>query len=211
MSNLECIFMQQRQVLPGKQQRTPPQNRPKCSGTNSGTRWCIAENTTRYNTHVFRVISAYIIISYRRYKERTLSSGESIYPEPPWTWHRSRSQCVTRRYHTRHSCRLSCLLAVSKGVSIATQLNSTQLTQLNRVQPSQSCFCLWRHDLQTESTGSLRSLIGDSCSRCERVGNSTSSWVELCRYKQAFSGVLPRHYWLPCRSKRVKDCLLKSV
>ena len=29
----------------------------------------------------------------------------------------------------------------------------------------------------------LRSLIGDSCSRCERVDNSTSSWVELCRYK----------------------------
>ena len=31
---------------------------------------------------------------------------------------------------------------VSKGVFIATQLNSTQLTQLNSVQPSQSCFCL---------------------------------------------------------------------
>jgi len=70
---------------------------------------------------------------------------------------------------------------VCKGVFIATQLNSTQLnwtqlTQLNSVQPSQSCFCLWRHDLQTESTGSL---IGDSCSRCEPVDNSTSSWVEL--------------------------------
>jgi len=49
-----------------------------------------------------------------------------------------------------------------KGVFIVTQLNSTQLnlselnwtqlTQLNSVQPSQSCFCLWRHDLQTEST-----------------------------------------------------------
>jgi len=49
--------------------------------------------------------------------------------------------------------------------------------QLNSVQPSQSCFCLWRHDLQTES---LRSLIGDS-SRCERVDNSTSIWVELRR------------------------------
>ena len=62
-----------------------------------------------------------------------------------------------------------------RRVLIATQLNSTQLTLLNSVQPSQSCFCLWRHDLQTESTGSLRSLIGDSCSRCERVDNSTSS------------------------------------
>jgi len=61
------------------------------------------------------------------------------------------------------------------------------VTQLNSVQPSQSCFCLWRHDLQTESTGSLRSLIGDSRSRCERVDNSTSSWVELCRYKRTFT------------------------
>ena len=73
-----------------------------------------------------------------------------------------------------------------KGPFIATQLNWTQLTQLNSVQPSQSCFCLWHHDLQTESTGSPRSLIGDSCSRCERVDNSTSSWVELCRYKHPF-------------------------
>ena len=82
--------------------------------------------------------------------------------------------------------------APSKGVFIATQLNSTELnwtelSQLNCVQPSQSCFCLWRHDVQTESTWSLRSLIGDSCSRCERVDNSTSSWVELCRYKRTFS------------------------
>ena len=39
---------------------------------------------------------------------------------------------------------------------------------------------IWRHDLQTESTGSRRSeLIGDSCLRCERVDNS--SWVELRR------------------------------
>ena len=73
-----------------------------------------------------------------------------------------------------------------KGVFIATQLNATQLswtqlTQLNSVQLSQSCFCIRRQDLQTESTGSLRSLIGDSCSRCERVDNSTSSWIELRR------------------------------
>jgi len=39
-----------------------------------------------------------------------------------------------------------------KGVFIATELNWTQLTQLNSVQPSQSYFWLWRHDLQTEST-----------------------------------------------------------
>jgi len=50
---------------------------------------------------------------------------------------------------------------------------------------------IWRHDLQSESTGPRRSeLIGDSCSRCERVDNSsysTSSWVELCRYKRPFN------------------------
>jgi len=81
-------------------------------------------------------------------------------------------------------------IRILRGVySDTTQLNSTQLTQLNSVQPSQSCFCLWRHDLQTESTGSLRSLIGDSCSRCERVDNSTSSWVESCRYKHPFRRV----------------------
>jgi len=34
----------------------------------------------------------------------------------------------------------------------STPLNWTQLTQLNSVQPTQSCCCLWRHDLQTEST-----------------------------------------------------------
>jgi len=33
-------------------------------------------------------------------------------------------------------------LIAGKGVFIATQLNSTQLTQLNSVQPSRSCFCL---------------------------------------------------------------------
>ena len=47
---------------------------------------------------------------------------------------------------------------------------------------------IWRHDLQSESTGSWRSeLIGDSCSRCERVDNSALSWVELCRYKRALT------------------------
>ena len=44
---------------------------------------------------------------------------------------------------------------------------------------------IWRQDLQTESIGSRRSeLIGDSCSRCERVDNSTSSWVELLRRRR---------------------------
>ena len=83
--------------------------------------------------------------------------------------------CVSKKLQ---SC---CFWNNFEGVFIATRLNWTQLTQLNSEQPSQSCFCLWRHDLQTESTGSLRSLIGDSCSRRERVDNSTSSWVELRR------------------------------
>ena len=42
---------------------------------------------------------------------------------------------------------------------------------------------IWRHDLQTVNW--VTTFIGDSCSRCERVDNSTSSWVELCRYKRA--------------------------
>jgi len=96
-----------------------------------------------------------------------------------------------QRYAEDNGAAFNSLYAVinlkPKGVFIATQLNSAQLTQLNSVQPSQSYFCLWRHDLQTESTGSLRSLIGDSYSRCERVDNSTSSWVDLCRYKRALS------------------------
>ena len=88
---------------------------------------------------------------------------------------------------------------------IATQLNWTQLTQLNSVQPSQSCFCLWRHDLQTESTGSLRALIGDSCSRCECVDNSTSSWVQLCRYKRALHSKSRPVTWM------LDQCVLKSL
>ena len=66
----------------------------------------------------------------------------------------------------------------TKGVFIATQLNWTQLTQLNSVQPSQSCFCLWRHDLQTESP----------------VAHAVElSWVELCLYKRAFRDVCVTH------------------
>ena len=98
------------------------------------------------------------LIPLRHYVQNVRLFGAEI-----WIW------C----WHTVHALR---------GVySDTTQHNWTQLTQLNSVQPSwsQSCFCLWRHDLQTESTGSLRSWIGDSCSRCERVDNSTSSWVEL--------------------------------
>jgi len=59
---------------------------------------------------------------------------------------------ITALCFTTYSWVVKSALKTSKGVFIATQLNWTQLTQLNSVQPSQSCFCLWRHDLQTEST-----------------------------------------------------------
>jgi len=75
-----------------------------------------------------------------------------------------------------------CMHTSYKGVFIATQLNATQLswtqlTQLNSVQLSQSCFCLWHHDLQTESTV---------------VHAVELSSVELCRYKHPLS--LRRHW-----------------
>jgi len=58
----------------------------------------------------------------------------------------------------------------------STQLKWTQLTQLNSVQPSQSCFCLVRHDLQTEST----------VVHTVELSSTEFSWVEFCRYKRAF-------------------------
>ena len=69
----------------------------------------------------------------------------------------------------------------SKGVFIATQLNWTQLIQLNSVQPSHSCFYLWRHDLQTEST--VVHAVNESTTR-RRV---EFSCVQLCRYKHPLS------------------------
>ena len=63
-----------------------------------------------------------------------------------------------RRRKTSKALNLLCGMAMPKGVFIATQLNANQL--------------------DVESTGSLRSLIGDSCSRCERVDKA-----ELCRYR----------------------------
>ena len=67
---------------------------------------------------------------------------------------------------------------MTKGVFIATQLNWTQLTQLNSVQPSQSCFCLWRHDPQTESTVVHTVNVWTTRRRVQ------FSWVELCCYKR---------------------------
>ena len=74
-----------------------------------------------------------------------------------------------------------------RRVFIAIQLNWTQLTQLNSVQPSQSWFCLWRHGLQTESTGSLRLFIGDSWVEL--------SWVVSRHYKHPFTRSLEQLRW----------------
>ena len=57
---------------------------------------------------------------------------------------------------------------------IATQLNWTQLNSTDPVEQRTAksvVFCLWRHDLQTESTV---------------VHAVELSWVELCCYKRAF-------------------------
>jgi len=68
---------------------------------------------------------------------------------------------------------------------------------------------IWRHDLQIKSTGPRRSkLIGDSCSRCERVDNSTSSWVEL-RRRSVYSDADATQ--LNCRYKRPLNCLVFVV
>ena len=74
----------------------------------------------------------------------------------------------------------------SKGVFIATQLNSTQLNSTDPVEQrtAKSVMFLFITSWPTNWVNccSLRSLIGDSCLRCERVDNSTSielSWVEL--------------------------------
>jgi len=97
----------------------------------------------------------------------------------------------------------------TKGPFIATQLNSmsswvasagrcrhfTNATQLNSTHSTSSWVELSCVAIDT-LTGSRRSeLIGDSCSRCERVDNSTSNWVELgwvelCLYKRALSCLL---------------------
>ena len=87
------------------------------------------------------------------------------------------------------------LAKASKGVFIATQLNSTQLTQLNSVQPSQSCFCLWRHNLQTESS--------------QQLGVELSS-VELCRYKWALSNVHIK-CWITCTAAQVLCDVIGSI
>ena len=51
----------------------------------------------------------------------------------------------------------------------STEFNWTQLAQLNSVQPSQSRFCLWLHDLQTEST----------VVHAVELSSVEFSWVEL--------------------------------
>jgi len=82
-----------------------------------------------------------------------------------------------QRYARRQRYAMVNLILKPKGVFIATQLNWTQLTYSNSVQPSQSCFCLWRHDLQTEST----------VVHAVELSSVEFGWVELCRYKRALS------------------------
>jgi len=93
------------------------------------------------------------------------------------------------------SCDNAVWTATIKRVFIETQLNSTelnstqldsiQLNQLNRVQPisAKQVSRVFVYEVTTyklSQLGHVRSLLGaDSCSRCERVDNSTSSWVEL--------------------------------
>ena len=74
-----------------------------------------------------------------------------------------------------------------RGVySDTTQLNSTDPVEQRTAKSVVFLFMTsCTTYIQTESTESLRSLIGDSCSRCERVDNSTSNLVELSRVASA--------------------------
>ena len=74
---------------------------------------------------------------------------------------------------------MSCLKPV---YSDTTQLNSTDPVEQRTA--SQSCFCLWRHNLQTESTGSLLLFTLWTCRQLDvELSSAEFSWVELCRYK----------------------------
>ena len=76
-----------------------------------------------------------------------------------------------------------------RGVySDTTLLNSTDPVEQRTAKSVVFLFVTPRPTNWVIATGSLRSLIGDSCSRGERVDNSTSSWVELCRYKHPLTG-----------------------
>ena len=70
--------------------------------------------------------------------------------------------------------------SVFKGVFVATQLNWTQLNSTDPVEQRTAksvVFNLWRHDLQTEST----------VVHAVELSSVELSWVELCRYKRAFT------------------------
>ena len=71
---------------------------------------------------------------------------------------------------------LTMAVSFERGVySDTTQLNSTDPVEQRTA--SQSCFCLWRHDLQTEST----------VVHAVELSSVEFNWVELCRYKYALS------------------------
>jgi len=72
-------------------------------------------------------------------------------------------------------------MAVTKCFLSWKTINWTQLNSTDPVEQrtAKSVVFLFMSQLGHWFIDSL----GDSCSRCERVDNSTSSWVELCRYK----------------------------
>ena len=85
---------------------------------------------------------------------------------------------------------LSCVAIDTLGEGVysdTTQLNSTDPVEqrtANQREASQSCFCLWRHDLQTESTGLLRLFIaGDTVVHAVNVSTTRRrvelSWVAI--------------------------------
>ena len=72
-----------------------------------------------------------------------------------------------------------------RGVySDTTQLNWTQLNQLNSVQPSQSCFV---YDVMTYKLSQLLFTLWTCRQLDVELSSVEFSWVELCRYKHPFS------------------------
>jgi len=122
----------------------------------SGRRWAPARrrlSSTRLAAQVRRVAVDSAASPYDRLPARhqrvlhgtrhaSLHRTHTSYPSSPCTIS-SRYQPQNVYTSSLQSITLRPLYSHSpKWVFIATQLNSTQLTQLNSVQPSQSCFCL---------------------------------------------------------------------
>ena len=99
-----------------------------------------------------------------------------------------------------------------KGVFIATQLNWTQLTQLNSVQPSQSCFCLWRHDLQTESTVVHAVELSSVELSCVAInGPLDKRHISTVMYWHVLVATLPHRILSPSYLRKYAFSLLHSI